>query len=284
MFTILPEFETKYFYTIDLGKKFIQNKEIIIVGLVRNLGHILYENVASIVNLNLYCPKLHFFLYENDSTDDTVSILQKCKKDFPNFAYQTDSLNLKSFDHKNIDSTKDLKSLERTQNLAKHRNICLNYVKEYFPNSDFTIVMDMDFQKFSMDGLLNSFGWLYNNYADALVGNSFEFKKIFSSNSQNLWNYDCWAYRGSWWEDLQKYTNHYEYDPMFWFGVWQPPVGSEPIQVNSAFGGIGIYKTKQYITVKYDGYDCEHVCLHKNLKYKYPDYKLCINPSQMMLF
>lgn len=284
MFTILPEFEKEYFNKINLGKVFIQNKQIIILGLVRNLSHVLYENISSITNLCFYSPRIHFFLYENDSTDSTVSVLKKCKKDFPNFKYKSDSLNLKSFDHTTIVSKLELKSTERTQNLAKHRNTCLSYVKNNFSQSDFTIVMDMDFAKFSLDGLLNSFGWLSENHADGLVGNSFEIKNLFDNNTQNLWNYDCWAYRGSWWDDLQKYSRNYEYDPMLWFGFWQPPIGSEPIPVNSAFGGIGIYKTQHYTSVEYDGYDCEHVCFHKNLKKKHPNYKLCINPSQMMLF
>lgn len=284
MITILPEFEKMYQDKISLGKEFLANKQIIIVGLVRNLENILYDNIYSISNIKEYCPKTHFFLYENDSSDKTASILKQCKKNITNFEFKSDTLDLKSFSHETLESLLELKSTERTANLAKHRNICLSYVKDHFPQSDFTIVMDMDFEKFSLDGLLNSFGWFSENYADAFVGTSFELKNLFNTNYKNLWNYDCWAYRGSWWEDLQKYNNSYGYDPMLWFGFWQLPIGSQPVQVNSAFGGIGIYKTQQYINVKYEGYDCEHVCLHKNLYDKYPDFKLCINPSQLMLF
>lgn len=283
MITILPEFEKLYFDKIRLGKDFIQDKKIIIVGLVRNLEHILYGNITSLTLLQRYCSNINFFLYENDSTDHTIDILKKCKKEIKNFEYISDKLNLKYFSHQTIESRLDLKSIERTQNLAKHRNACLSYIKDNYSQSDFTIVMDMDFEKFSLDGILNSFGWFSENFADALVGSSLEFKNLFSNTNKNLWNYDCWAYRGSWWDDLQKYSNSYGYDPMLWFGFWQLPIGSQPIQVNSAFGGIGIYKTQHYISVEYEGYDCEHVCLHKNLKNKYANYKLCINPSQLML-
>lgn len=284
MLTILPEFEKEYANKIELGKNYIYDKQIIITGLVRNLDHILYENISSIYNIKQYCPNLHFFLYENDSTDKTKLRLEKCKKTIKNFNYKSESLKLKSFNHATLESKLELKSKERTENLARHRNTCLSYIKNNFHNSDFVIVMDMDFEKFSLDGLFNSFGWLSINWCDAIVGSSLELKNLFSMNNKNLWNYDCWAYRGSWWEDLQKYSNSYGYDPMLWFGFWQLPIGSEPIQVNSAFGGIGIYKTEQYINVEYEGYDCEHVCLHKNLKNKYANYKLCINPSQLMLF
>lgn len=284
MITILPEFEQLYFDKIELGKNFIKDKKIIILGLVRNLENSLYDNVVSISMISKYCSNISFFLYENDSIDNTVNILKKCKLEIQNFNYLSDTLNLKFFNHQTLEPKLDLKSIERTLNLAKHRNVCLSYVRDNSDKFDFVIVMDMDFEKFSLDGILNSFGWFSENYADTLVGTSLQFKNLFSSEQKNLWNYDCWAYRGSWWEDLQKYSNNYGYDPMLWFGFWQLPIGSKPIQVNSAFGGIGIYKTQHYINVEYEGYDCEHVCLHKNLKNKYPDYKLCINPSQLMLF
>lgn len=284
MITILPEFEQLYFDKIELGKNFIKDKKIIILGLVRNLENSLYDNVVSISTISKYCSNISFFLYENDSIDNTANVLKKCKSEIKNFNYLSDTLNLRSFDHKTIESTLELKSIERTLNLAKHRNMCLSYLRDKHDKFDFVIVMDMDFEKFSLDGILNSFGWFSENYADALVGTSLQFKYLFTSEHKDLWNYDCWAYRGSWWEDLQKYSNHHGYDPMLWFGFWQLPIGSKPIQVNSAFGGIGIYKTEDIISVEYDGYDCEHVCLHKNLKDKYPNYKLCINPSQLMLF
>lgn len=284
MITILPEFEQLYFDKIELGKNFIKDKKIIILGLVRNLENSLYDNVVSISMISKYCSNISFFLYENDSIDNTVNVLKKCKLEIKNFNYLSDTLNLRSFGHQTLESKLELKSTERTLSLAKHRNVCLSYVRDNSNKFDFVIVMDMDFEKFSLDGILNSFGWFSENYADALVGTSLQFKNLFSSEQKNLWNYDCWAYRGSWWEDLQKYSNNYGYDPMLWFGFWQLPIGSKPIQVNSAFGGIGIYKTEDIISVEYDGYDCEHVCLHKNLQNKYPKYKLCINPSQLMLF
>lgn len=284
MLTILPEFEKNYHSKIAIGKKFIANKNIAILGLARNLQHTLYDNLISISSISKYAKNVHYFIYENDSSDNTVAILEKCKQSINNFNYQSESLNLKSFHHLTLESKLELKSIERTENLAKHRNVCLSYVKDNLQDSDFVIVIDLDFEKFSLDGVLNSFGWLAEDFTDAMVGTSLELKHLFSNEHKNLWNYDCWAYRGTWWEDLQKYSKSYGYDPMLWFGFWQLPVGSQPVHVNSAFGGIGIYKTQQYISVKYEGYDCEHVCLHKNLKLQYPNFKLSINPSQLMLF
>lgn len=280
MFNILPEFKTQYFQQIDLGKQFVKNKNISIVGLARNLSDNLYTNIHYINQLSEFFQEINYFVYENDSTDSTVSILDNLSKTLPNFNYRSDLLNLHHFTHS---KPNNLKSKERTTNLALHRNNCLEYVKNNLSHTDFTIVIDLDFKQFSIDGILNSFGWFSQDASDGIVGNSFQ-RKDNTSLSYTLWNYDCWAYRGNWWNDLQNYSDAYDIDPMAWFGLWQPPIGSQPIKVNSAFGGIGIYKTSDYTNSKYEGYDCEHVCFHKNLLMNNSNYRLSINPSQIMLF
>lgn len=282
MFTILPEFENPYRYRITSGMEYMSDKNITILGICRNVGKDLYENIISIDHIRKYCKNLSYFIYENDSTDNTVYVLKNLKDIISNFQYQSENLQLHWFSHAH---TKNLKSQERTSNLARHRNVCLDFAQQNYPDSDFTIIMDLDFNQFNLNGILNSFGWFAENYTDAMVGNSFEIKKIFADSiKESKWNYDCWAYRGTWWEDLQKYYNHYDHDPMMWFGLWQPPIGSPPIKVNSAFGGIGIYKSSILSTARYDGYDCEHVCLHKELYTKNNTFRLYLNPSQIMIF
>jgi hypothetical protein len=73
------------------------------------------------------------------------------------------------------------------------------------------------------------------------------------------------------------------FNGMLWFGFFIMPVGSPMIPVNSAFGGMTIYKADQFIQGIYDGYDCEHVCFHYSLKKTIPSFQLFLNPSQIML-
>ena len=97
-----------------------------------------------------------------------------------------------------------------------------------------------------------------------------------------LWNYDSWAFRFNLWDDTQLYYKAYFRDPMTWFGLWQPPIGSDIIPVYSAFGGSCIYRTPKYIKGNYEGPDCEHVNFHKSmLDY---NFALYMNPSQFMVF
>jgi hypothetical protein len=276
LFVIYPEFQDAYLHVCDIGEKYIADKKIVITGICRNVGHCLEKNIAELDSFAKYGPKINYFVYENDSTDDTKNILSKLGSN-DRFKFISQDLSLPQFG--------SLKSLERTSNLAKHRNQCLEYIKQHHNNTDFVIVVDLDFNKISINGLLHSFGIFSQNYPfiDAIAGNSFQIKKHESDGQQNIWNYDCWAYRGNWWNDLYQYPEHNMFDPMLWFGLWHPLIGSLPAKVNSAFGGCCIYKTQKYILGKYEGYDCEHVCFHKYLS-KNHGLNLFLNPAQIMLF
>ena len=274
IFNLSPEFIEDYHLKIDEGKNFLLDKKIIVTGLTRNSGSYLIHNIAKIDLLKQYCKELSYFIYENDSRDNTVEVLNFLSLEVKNFDYKSENLLLTSFG--------SIKSQERTMNLAKHRNTCLSYIREKSKNNHYVIVADLDFNSFSLDGLLNSFGWLSHKKISAMAGFSFELKPIFSPEEKVPWNYDSWAYRDRHWYDVQL-DQIYPYDPMIWFGFWHPPVGSPPMIVNSAFGGMAIYKTKDYLSSIYDGYDCEHVCFHKNLYAANKNFKLGMNPSQIML-
>jgi hypothetical protein len=173
---------------------------------------------------------------------------------------------------------------ERTNALAEYRNRLKDYVKQHLADYDFIIVSDMDFVDFSDLGCYNSFGWLarHPDTIDAVAGNSFEYKNVTLANQKSLWNYDSWAFRYTWWNQLPV-LDSMTYNGMLWFGFFIMPVGSPIIPVNSAFGGMTIYKTNQFIQATYDGYDCEHVCFHYSLKQNIPSFQLVLNPSQIML-
>lgn len=270
---LLPEFVDDYHKTIEEGKIYLKRKKIIVTGLTRNNEKKLEKNIREIQNLN---DNIRFFIYENDSSDKTKSLLKKLKKDNPNFNYLSEELRLKSFGQ--------VKDVERTNNLALHRNKCLKHIKRYHKNTDYTIVIDLDFDSISLNGIYHSFGRLSKNEnIDAIAGFSYEVKTN-KSNQKILWNYDSWAFRLNWWEDLQKYGYIDGRDPMYWFGVFQPPVGSDLMPVNSAFGGCCIYKTNIFTQGNYTGEDCEHVTFHKFLKNKLSKFELFANPSQLMVF
>ena len=271
------EFIEFYNKNIAIGKEYLKNKTFIIVGLVRNVGNILNANIEKISNILQQTKDYKIFLFENDSTDDTKEILKQISINNHNFYYRSEN-NVR----KQYGTTREK---ERTQALSEYRNLYLEWIKQNYSDYDFTVVVDLDFKDFSKDGFYNSLGWFEQlDLIDGISGNSFEYKQIFGDNKSNhLWNYDSWAYRGNWWVDQNTLANLYSYNPSLWFGFWIPPVGSNIIKVNSAFGGMTIYKTNKLLFGQYEGYDCEHVCLHKNLSLNPEGFNLFLNPSQRMI-
>jgi len=272
---VQPNFIQSYNSYIELGQEFLKSQKVAIVGLARNVELILKNNIIKIINCFSIAQDYRLFIFENDSTDNTKNILKTATETNEKIKFYTENYNRKQYG--------TTKEKERTQALAEYRNICVNWIHNNCADYDFIIVMDLDFFDFSINGCYNSFGWLKeNNQIDGIAGNSFELKKIFNDKI-DLWNYDSWAFRGTWWEDSMKYLGSiYDYNPMLWFGFWIPPIGSIPIKVNSAFGGMTIYRTGKFISGVYSGDDCEHVCFHYDLKQK-TNFNLYLNPSQRML-
>lgn len=278
-----PGFEKQYNIKINQGKDFLKNNRITIISLVRNIADKLDKNLNIITGLfQEYSKDYNYILFENDSIDETKSILDKYKKIHPkNLHIISQNFNTEAFP--------SIKSEERLQALSKYRNLAKDYAKNI--DSDFVLVLDMDFDDINLSGLVNSFGWLATEpYISAVAGNSFEYKPGLYKDDPtiyNLWNYDSWAFRHNWWLDLQNHipAPKNTIDPMFWFGCWIMPTGSSPITVNSAFGGSCIYRSNIYFEANYDFMDCEHVCFHYNLYSNANiDFRLVLNPSQQMVF
>lgn len=273
------EYESSYVHYVSQGKDYLKDKKIVFVGLCRSVGNIIENNIAKIINIvDAVSLDYKIILFENDSNDDTVTKLKSLSSDNPNIIYISQTL------HRTHYGT--VKETKRVEAFAEYRNLLKNYIANNYSDYDLSVVVDVDFVDFSSNGFYHSVGLMKNySYISAMCGNSFEVKPVFNETQQSLWNYDSWAYRGSWWNDLcNKSTSKFiNYNPMFWFGLWILPRGSDPIRTNSGFGGMCIYKTKTYLTGEYNGNDCEHVTFHYDLYHKNIDFQLYLNPSQIML-
>jgi hypothetical protein len=76
-------------------------------------------------------------------------------------------------------------------------------------------------------------------------------------------HYDLWALRGVGQQDCYFDTYQKGYGA---FGyTFTPPVGSPPVLVSSAFGGMAVYRAADYLAGTYDGSDCEHVPFHRSI-------------------
>lgn len=269
-FKKFDEFKHGYLQRVMDGRSQARDLDITVASITRNNGERIYKNLEIIEKH--FCQNFknyNIFVYENDSTDNTVKELHRYKNDFPdNFEFLSET---RKVAHMPLS-----KSKARTQNLAYCRNLCLENIKNNHRDAKITLIIDSDFLGVDINGLFSSISFLQHDTISGICGHSFIYHKHPKEpESHILTNYDSWAYRQTWWNDYQ--------ETMFWFTHWLPFIGSSPIHVNSAFGGACFYVTEIYTQGKYTGEDCEHVTFHQSLNEKFSDFSLVVNPSQLML-
>lgn len=178
----------------------------------------------------------------------------------------------------------------RTDKMAYARNVFMDESAQFFDTHDYLISFDFDVHEVQAETINNALA--HEDQWDVVTVNPL---KIY---------YDKWALRtdadnrSCWGND--KNPGYRCAESM---GHWFPganvgdgiPVDHAPLKVQSAFGGLGLYKTKtlaecrskpggcKYSGEDSDGFgDCEHVVFHKNLREK-AGARIFIWPSMTLL-
>ena len=248
---------------VNTGRESAQALDAVIVSIARNSMPVL-ENTAELVReLMTGFNSCRWFVYENDSEDGTAEYLDS----LPFVTVQHDTLG--GLDSRGFEK-------ERTERLAGCRTRCQDWVRKHAADTQWTIVLDTDPPGgFSVDGVFNSIGWLSWKSMDSCP------RRPGGMASYSLWKsggavagYDSWAARPTcWWEDRRDEIG------FAWFHSFLPPVGSYPLAMNSAFGGLCVYKTEAFLSpqARYRGDDCEHVGLHRGMAQD--GYQMWMNPG-----
>lgn len=247
------------------------SSNFLIVGTVRNCSKYLKRDVERLKSAMGKVKSLHWLLIESDSSDNTIKSLRNLNNTIDNFKFI--SLG-------NLAKKMPL----RTERLAYARNIYVNKIKfsNEYKNIDFVIVADLD----GLNKLVN-----YKSIASCW---SYKFWDMCSANQLGPY-YDLWALRCKKWifhdyaielrslnkKDPKNITKHI-YNTVY-SKMRIIPTNSDWIEVDSAFGGLAIYKKKcfdigHYIGTYSKGKEvCEHVSF--NLQLKKNGAKLFINPK-----
>lgn len=131
---------------------------IAICGLARNCATKLSANIKFIEELRSYFNFSQVIVVENNSQDDTRTILNQWSASSPNVVI-LDGVS-KSITATETQSDKDVNpyySNNRVSYLAALRNQYLNYIKSQGRRFDYILVLDFDVDKISLLGVLNSF-------------------------------------------------------------------------------------------------------------------------------
>lgn len=211
----------------------------------------------------LYC------VYENDSTDGTAEWIR-------DLATRRDDVRLLSEQGYRPAMAEGRDSEWRYERMAACRNRCLELARQHAPNADYAVVLDIDFADFGQVDIAAAVreidelhpGW------QALCGSGLSqrdlgvygpvMRVVPTRGSLPVRLYDIAAMQ----------TGDGEQDALA-AAAMAGPAFDPPVRVRSAFGGIAVYKPEALYPLHYEGWDCEHVCLHRRMQDVFMSYKLC---------
>ena len=247
--------------------------KILIVGTVRNCEKTLKDSINYLDNAFKFVSKIEYLIIESDSQDNTLECLNLIKNSKQNF-------NFKSFGKLRTSIP------ERTKRIAFCRNEYLKYLRsEKYSAVQYLVVADFD-------GVLNAIN-------ESAVKSSFKNLDwdVCTANCSDYY-YDIYALRHPYWspndcliaakENERIGFNKYQsisysvYSRMIKLNKY-----SSFIEVDSAFGGLAIYKKSSIPeNAKYISEDknnnpiCEHVPFHYSIKES--GGKVFINPKMII--
>lgn len=248
--------------TLDKGKQVLAQQKAIICGISRDNASDFWTMRRHIEHLGNQCKDYSVVIIENDSKDGTKDLLKHWAEHNPRVTILS----------------KDFHNNKRPsiQFLADVRNLYIDEINQpKYDAFNLLIVSDMDMSYgFDIRGIYHSFAF-WDTW-DAIASNGI-------SNPKGEM-YDAFAFRNS-----EFPWAHYDKPDTYWPDIIPQiqrvyPVNSSFISVDSAFGGLAIYKRDKLNGCKYNSIkgDCEHIELHKCLKHN--GGKMFMNPSQLIKY
>jgi hypothetical protein len=262
----INEFAADYERACAIGAEELRKSKVAFVGLARNCADPLAMNLARLEDSLTSYGQWALHVEANDCDDKTPEVLAEFSKRHPQASFHYATLGRGQYGSEFAG--------RRTIAMAEYRNRCVAWLKATHPDADYVVAIDWDqWGGWNHDGLVNGIGQL-QLIPDAFGMSSVGLFQHDFGGGINWYQYDCWALRlNSYWDDYTAGAGGWKYS-------WLPPVGSPPVPVCSAFGGLTVYRGGHYRMGVYDGSaDCEHVAFHRSIA-EPTRMRLYLNPSQ----
>ena len=249
----------------------METKQILITGIVKDVANTLVSDIERLSMSFSRFSEISWFLVESNSTDNSIETLSKLSREMSNFQYVS------------IEPIKDSKK-SRTEDLAEARN---RYVEEVKQNTRFSSVEYV---------VISDFNNLNKSLSKSAVDSCFEVEvdwDVCCANQSGKY-YDIWALRHPLWSPNDCWESH----AFFRRHTFVPETSlriavtsrmirikksSEWIEVDSAFGGLAIYKKSVILNSSYRGLtaDLKPICEHVpfNLRIREQGARIFINPK-----
>lgn len=255
---------------VSLGFDSCKKSNIVFCGMCRDINSLLETSLARVYKTCSFFSGYKIIIVENDSIDGTSERLAEAVDGNPLVKLINPILNdKKSYGNEGFEAT----SFERVAKMATIRNLYLDEIQSY-ENIDYVILADLDVEGgWSYEGMLSSFGcsgW------SAMTSNGIRLR---NEIDKGFLFFDTWTFREL---GVDKFDGYLKYESLHF------KKGEDPIEVNSNFGGFGIYKHEDIMSCEYRPYSqtedvcCEHVSLHEQIRSN--GGKVFINPSLITLY
>jgi hypothetical protein len=243
---------------------------LLVVGVARNCEKSVHDDVLRLFDSMKGHGSLSWLVIESDSQDNTVEALRGLERTVPKFRF----ISLGSLRHA---------LPNRTQRIAYCRNKYLEQLDSnpLYADIDYVVVGDLD----GVNNLITSDGfescWMRSGW------------DVCTANQRGPY-YDIWALRHSlWspndcWKQCQFLLDHkVPREAALMASVYSKYIvlneTDDWIEVESAFGGLAVYRRAALKGAQYVGLDeqgesiCEHVVLHRTIRKN--GHKIFINPA-----
>lgn len=243
---------------------------LLVVGTVRNCAEQLGAQVVWLGSALRGFARVQWLLIESDSTDATVSKLEELAGKDGDFTYIS------------LGALRERIPL-RTERIAFCRNVYLDQLRanERYAGVDFVVVADLD----GVNSLLTEEAvascWQRDDWDVCAANQRARYYDIWALRHADWSPNDCWA-------QYRFLTRHGVGHAKAWAAcvrsrMLRIPPEAQWIEVDSAFGGLAIYRRGALQHGRYMGADalggecCEHVALHGELRAQ--GCRIFINPA-----
>lgn len=245
-----------------------KNHSVLVCGCARDVEKYLPGVLKNFARIGALFKDARYAVCENDSKDKTLDVLRSWKRD--------DTANRSVISLTGLD--KRFKT--RTERLPECRNALLDALWE--KSADFMIMMDMDGiceEPIPEESILSCFKYPLDGWAAMTANISSKYYDIWALRSE--WcPYDCWKMV---WNRPPDMTSDQAVEKFIHAHKKHIPRDLQQIEVESAFGGLGVYQTRFLKGCRYSrkstfhDMDVEHCAFNQAIRRN--GGKVFINPA-----
>lgn len=248
----------------------LYDKKILVVGAARNCARKISKEIERIETALSPFKEVRYFVVESDSDDGTPEKLEAMRQANPRFDYSSLGTLREQFPR-------------RTERIAHCRNHYLDALdnSRQYDDVDYVVVTDLDGTNTHLTETNFLSNWDSTEWDVVTANQKGIYYDIWALRHPILSPNDCLSYYNFLVEELgikkfaaRKIAIHSRMITI--------PKSDKLIEVDSAFGGMAIYKREVLMEARYVGLQdgreiCEHVPLHEQIRHK--GYRICINPN-----